>query len=341
MRILVTGHRGYIGARMVPLLLDAGHDVVGLDIDLYAGCDFGEPLVEVPQHVLDVRDVEPRHCEGIDAVVHLAALSNDPLGDLNPQLTYDINHRGSIRLARAAKEAGVSRFLFSSSCSLYGASGDDVLDEEASFHPVTPYAETKILVEKDLAELADADFSPTYMRNATVYGSSPRLRADLVVNNLTGYAWTTGKVLIKSDGSPWRPLVHVEDLCRAFLAVLEAPREAVHDTAFNVGRTPENYRIREVAEIVAEELPGSQVSFAEGASPDTRNYCVDFSRIQKTLPSFAPGWTVRDGVRELREAFRQEGLGEAEFLSSRYLRIKTVQDRLAAGTLDVDLRARG
>jgi len=338
MKILVTGHRGYIGGVMVPMLLEAGHEVHGLDVDLYAGCDFGAPPSDVPSLDADVRDVKPEHCRGFDAVIHLAALSNDPLGDLDPELTYAINHEGSVRLARAAKEAGVPRFLFSSSCSLYGAAGQDLLDENAPFHPVTAYAKTKVLVERDLATLADDDFSPTYMRNATVYGVSPRLRADLVVNNLVGYAHTTGQVLLKSDGSPWRPLVHVEDLGRAFLAVLEAPRERVHDTAFNVGRRGENYRIRDVAQIVAEELPGSELRIAEGASPDARDYRVEFARIEETLPGYAPRWTVRDGVRELRDAYAAHGLSGEEFLGSRYLRIARVREAQQRGELGPDLR---
>lgn len=277
MRVLVTGHRGYIGAVLVPRLLGAGHDVVGLDVDLYRGCDFGAPPRDVKALDVDVRSVLPEHCEGFDAVIHLAALSNDPLGDMNPELTYDINHRASVRLARAAKEAGVSRFLFSSSCSLYGAGGDAPLDETAAFNPVTPYGESKILTEQDVTKLADDDFSPVYLRNATVYGASPRLRADLVVNNLVGYAYTTGEVLIKSDGSPWRPLVHVADVCAAFEALLVAPREVVHDQAFNVGRNAENYRIRDVGAIVEQVVPNSKVTYAPGASP-TRATTASASR---------------------------------------------------------------
>jgi nucleoside-diphosphate-sugar epimerase len=339
MRVLVTGHRGYIGAVLVPKLLEAGHAVTGLDVDLYRGCDFGAPPREVPALDLDVRLVEPEHCEGFDAVIHLAALSNDPLGDMNPELTYDINHRASLRLARAAKEAGVGRFLFSSSCSLYGAGGDAPLTEEAGFHPVTPYGESKILVEQDLAKLADGDFSPVYLRNATVYGASPRLRADLVVNNLVGYAFTTGEVLIKSDGSPWRPLVHVEDVSRAFLALLAAPRDVVHGQAFNVGRQGENYRIRDVGAIVEQVVPGSRVTYAPGASPDTRNYRVDFSKLERAVPGFRPTWTVRAGAQELLEAYRRTGLTRETFLGPRFYRIQTVKGRQAAGELDSELCA--
>jgi nucleoside-diphosphate-sugar epimerase len=337
MRVLVTGHRGYIGAVLVPMLREAGHEVTGLDVDLYRGCDFGEPPGAVPTLEVDVRAVEVEHCEGFDAVVHLAALSNDPLGDMNPDLTYDVNHRASVRLARCAKEAGAGRFLFSSSCSLYGAAGEAPLTEEAGFNPVTPYGESKILVEQDLAKLADADFSPVSLRNATVYGASPRLRADLVVNNLVGYAFTTGEVLIKSDGSPWRPLVHVQDVSRAFLALLTAPRDVVHGQAFNVGRQSENYRIRDVAAIVEEGVPGSRVTYAPGASPDVRNYRVDFSKIEGLVPAFRPTWTVRQGVEELLAAYRQVGLTREQFLGPRFYRIQTVKKRQAAHELDGEL----
>jgi nucleoside-diphosphate-sugar epimerase len=338
MRVLVTGHRGYIGAVMVPRLLRAGHDVVGLDTDLYAGCDFGEAPVSVPSLAVDVRDVEVEHCRGFDAVIHLAALSNDPLGDLDPQITYDINHRASVRLAECAKAAGVGRYLFSSSCSLYGASGDEALTEEAAFNPQTPYGESKIRTEQDVTKLADASFTPTYLRNATVYGISPRLRGDLVVNNLVGYALTTGEVLIKSDGSPWRPLVHVEDLCIAFEAVLAAPREAVHDQAFNVGRQSENFQIRQVADLVEQAVEGSRVTYAPGASPDTRNYRVDFTKIETKLPGYRPQWTLRRGIDQIVAAYREHGMDEKEFLGPRYYRIQTVKGRLAAGTLGDDLR---
>jgi nucleoside-diphosphate-sugar epimerase len=275
-KILLTGHHGYIGSVTGPLLRAAGHDVTGLDTFFYEGCDLRDEPDGVPALRLDLRDADPGALAGHDAVVHLAALSNDPLGDLSPELTKAINFEATVRLARAAKEAGVGRFVFSSSCSMYGASDQErPVDESAPLKPLTAYAESKVLSEEALADLADGDFSPVFMRNATAYGASPRLRVDLVLNNLVGWAFTTGKVKIMSDGTPWRPLIHVLDISNAFLAVLQAPRELVHNQAFNVGRTKENYRIREVAELVREVVPGSEVTFAEGAGPDLRCYRVD------------------------------------------------------------------
>ena len=338
MRVLVTGHNGYIGTILTPMLQAAGHDVAGLDSDLFDGCAFLGDVPDVPALWLDVRDVEPSHLAGFDAVIHLAALSNDPLGDLDPKLTYDINHLASVRLARLAKEAGIPRFLFSSSCSLYGAAGETMVTEEAVFNPVTPYGVSKVRVEQDVSKLADERFSPTFLRNATAYGVSPRLRGDLVVNNLVGFAYTTGTVLIKSDGTPWRPLVHVEDIARAFLAILHAPRELIHNEAFNVGRTEENYQIREVAEMVEAVVPGSLVTYVEGAQPDLRCYRVDCSKLVRTLPEFEPQWTVRRGIEELYGAYLQRRLTLGEFQSGRLLRIKHIQDLLRAGRLDTALR---
>jgi nucleoside-diphosphate-sugar epimerase len=335
MRVLVAGDRGYIGAVLVPALRAAGHDVVGLDIGLYEGCDLGPPMEAMdwrgPQ---DTRDANVGQLEGVQAVICLAALSNDPLGNLNRAATYSVNLEGTLHLAQAAKEAGIERFLFASSCSLYGAAGSEGVAEDADMTPVTPYGETKILAERNLSLLANDTFSPTYLRNATAYGASPRLRLDIVVNNLTAVAMTTGKVLLESDGSPWRPLVHVADICRTFVALLDAPRELVHDEAFNVGRHEDNVQVRDIAEMVRQAVPGSTLSFADGAGPDLRNYRVDFSKLTDTFPELALGWTVQAGINELVGAYTEFRLTHDDFESSRFVRLRRIRELLDAGVVD-------
>lgn len=337
-RLLVTGHKGYIGAVLTPMLVRAGYDVTGLDSDLFERCDFGSHPLEIPSIVKDIRDVERKDVEGFDAVLHLAGLSNDPLGDLNPMLTYEINHVASAKLARLSRDAGVKRFIFSSSCSTYGAAGDDLITEEAEFRPVTPYGRSKVLAESDIAALATGDFCPVFLRNATAYGVSSRLRFDLVLNNLVAWGMATGLVYLKSDGTPWRPIVHIEDISRAFIAALEAPVETVWNQAFNIGKTTENYRISELAEMVRNTVPGCRIEYAADGGPDKRCYRVSCDKALNTLPGFEPQWDAQKGAQELYEAYQATGVPVEDFEGPKYRRVDHLKQLIQAGLVDTTLR---
>jgi nucleoside-diphosphate-sugar epimerase len=341
MRILVTGHKGYIGAVLVPMLLGDGYDVVGLDVDLFKSEAVADFPADLPEIKKDLRDVQARDLEGFDAAIHLAALSNDPIGDLDPELTYDINYRSSVRLASFAKAAGVRRFLFSSSCSNYGAAGGDLMTEESSLRPATPYGKSKVMTEQAVQDLASEEFSPVFLRNATAYGASPRLRCDLVLNNLVAWAFATRRLRIRSDGTPWRPLVHVRDICSAFIATLEAPRQVIHNEIFNIGRTDENFQVRQLAEIVVEMMPGASVEYAQDASPDSRDYRVSFEKAAQRLTMFVPRWTVRRGVAELLLAYAKEKLTSDDIEGPKFTRIARIRELLSSGAVDASLRWRG
>ena len=338
MRVLLTGHKGYLGTVMAPVLAAAGHEVVGLDSGLFEDCILGPTPADPAGHVVDLRDITAEHVAGVDAVIHLAALSNDPLGSLAPDLTYDINHHASVKLAKLAKDAGVSRYLYASTCSVYGASGGDgLVDEDAPLKPVTPYAESKVRVEAEVSELADDDFTPVYMRNATAFGFSPRLRGDIVLNNLTAHAHLSGEVLVLSDGTPWRPLVHAKDIAAAFTAVLSAPKDAVHNQAFNIGTEQNNVTVAEIAQEVVEAVPGSKLRITGEAGADPRSYRVDFSRFRKAIPDFACEWTVKDGAVELIQAYRTFGLTKDSFTQC-FTRLQWLRHQAAAGRVDDTLR---
>lgn len=337
MRVLVTGNEGYIGSILVPMLTSAGHEVVGLDAGLFEECAL-TPFTKPPTIRKDIRNIELRDVANVDAVIHLAGLANDPLGDLDPPLTYEINHAATVRIAELAKRTGVRRFLYASTCSIYGAAGDDEIDEESPPNPVTPYAHSKALAETDLRQLADAAFCPVFLRAATAYGVSPYLRFDLAVNNLVAWAYTTNQVYLKSDGTSWRPLVHVQDIAHAYLTLLHAPSELVWAQAFNVGRTEENYRIARLAEMVQQTVTGSRLIKASDAGPDKRSYRVRCDKIHQTLSEFQPQWNVQRGIEEIYDVMRSRGLEGKDFEGPRYNRIAHVRQLMDQGRLDSNLR---
>jgi nucleoside-diphosphate-sugar epimerase len=338
MRVLVTGSHGFIGTTLVSMLTSEGHEVVGLDSDLYRYCTYGQDLPNIEHIRKDIRDIEKSDIVGFDAVMHLAGLSNDTLGDLNPKLTFEINHEASVKLAKIAKDVGVKRFIFSSSCSNYGAAGDRMLDENAAFNPVTAYAVSKVFVERDVGKLASSDFSPTFLRNSTAYGVSPRIRFDVVLNNLTAWAFTTGHILLKSDGTPWRPVIHIEDISRAFIAVLHSSREKIHNQAFNVGQNTENYQIRELADFVKMTVPKCNIEFDANAGPDKRSYRVDFSKYEKTFPDYKLQWDAKSGTQNIYTSYKRYGLKKEEYEGEKYKRIEHIKYLLRTSQLDSTLR---
>lgn len=337
-KVLVTGSGGYIGRVLTPMLTARGWDVVGLDSGYFEGCDLGQPVAGPPTIERDIRDVVPGDVAGFDGIIHLAGLSNDPLGELNQGLTSDINYQATVRLGEAAREAGVPRFVFSSSCSVYGARSDAPVDETGELEPLTAYASSKVLSEQAISKLANDNFCPVFLRNATVYGLSPRLRFDLVVNNLAGWAHTTGTIRILSDGSPWRPLIHVRDVSAAFIAALEAPAKRVWNQSVNVGADRDNYTVRQIATLVNEAFPECAVTFSDSPPADSRSYQVDFSKLGRILPEFQPRWSLAEGIVELRDALREANITLDDFQGPRFTRLKHIQLLLQQGELDLELR---
>lgn len=335
MKILVTGTEGYLGALLAPLLMARGHTVTGVDTGFYRNGELFHPQGGTPLTLAkDIRHLSEADVQGHDAIVHMAELSNDPAGELAPHITYEINHKGTVRLAQIAKKVGVRRFIYMSSCSVYGVAGGDApVTEESPINPQTAYAECKTLCERDLRPMASVDFSPTFMRNATAFGASPRQRFDLVVNNLSGLAWTTGKIAMTSDGSPWRPLVHGLDIAKAIICALEAPQSAVHNEIFNVGSNEQNYRVREVAEIVGQVFTGCEVTFGDSGS-DNRSYRVSFDKIHRHLPGFHCEWDVPRGVRQLHSVFEQIDMTEADFKAPAFTRLKRLQQLIRTRQID-------
>lgn len=340
MRILITGHKGYIGMVMASMFISNGHEVVGLDIDLYQGDPFYGSVPEIKHIKKDIRDVTAFDVKGFDAIVHLAALSNDPLCNLNPELTYSINHEASVRLAKLAKKNGITRFLYSSTCSVYGASCEGILTEEVEPHPITPYAHSKLKAEKDIARLEDSRFSPIFLRSATAYGVSPNLRVDLVLNNLVAWGYSTKIVTLKSDGMACRPIVHIEDVSRAFISVLNAPLDLVHNQVYNIGVTGENYQVKKLAQIVRETVPGSRIEYSKDAGPDKRSYQVDFSKLSHNLKDYKPQWNARSGAQQLYDTYRKVGFTYEDLVGPKYKRIKCIKDLLSKGRIDATLRWR-